>query len=62
MSVPEAIRFLSFLPKKPAKTLLKLIKSAYSNAKQNLNIDKETMFVESIFVGRGPKLKRVRPV
>ena len=60
--VPEVMRFLQFLPKKAAKTLLKLVRSASSNAKNNLHIDEKTLYVKTIEVGKGPSLKRVRPV
>ncbi len=61
-SVNEALVFLSFLPKKAAKTLLKVVTSATANATNNLNIDKASLYVKAIEVGKGPGIKRVRPV
>lgn len=61
-SVNEATRFLTFLPKKAWRTLLKLINSATANAENNLNLNKDNLYIETIHVGRGPKLKRVRAV
>lgn len=55
----EAIASLEFLPKKWARTLHKLLKSAVANASVKwLPVDQ--LFVERIEVGRGPKIKRVR--
>ena len=53
--------FLQYLPKKSAKILLKVVKSATANAHNNMNIDPATLFVKRIDVGKGPKLKRIRP-
>jgi len=46
------------IPKKPAKILIKVIKSANSNAK-NASDTKE-LYIKEINVGRAPKLKRIR--
>ena len=61
-SVDEAMKFLHFLPKKAAKTLIKLINSATANAENNLDLKKEDLYIQTINVGKGPKLKRVRAV
>ncbi len=61
-SVLEARRFLTFLPKKAWKTLLKLINSATANAENNLDLKKEDLYIDTINVGKGPKIKRVRAV
>ncbi|MFA5747924.1 MAG: uL22 family ribosomal protein [Candidatus Absconditabacterales bacterium] len=57
--VEKALALLQFLPKKGAKILYKVIKSAESNAK-NAGNDVKTLYVQKIDVGRAPKLKRVR--
>lgn len=55
----EAMASLEFLPKKWARTLHKLLKSAVANASVKwLPVDQ--LIVERIEVGRGPKIKRVR--
>jgi len=56
----EALDILQFLPKKAAKTLYKVIKSAITNAVKNANKDIDTLYVETIDVGAWPKLKRIR--
>lgn len=61
-SVPDARRFLQFLPKRAGKTLLKLINSATANAENNLDLKAENLYIQSIDVGKWPKLKRVRAV
>jgi len=55
----EAMTILEFLPKKWARTLYKLLKSALANAAAKwLPVDQ--IFIDRIEVGRGPKIKRVR--
>lgn len=60
-SVSEALVFLQYLPKKAAKILWKVVKSASANAHNNLNIDVDSLYIKTIEVGKGPALKRVRP-
>ena len=55
----EALNMLEFLPKKGARTLHKLIKSAVANASAKwLPIDQ--LVIDRIEVWRWPKIKRVR--
>ena len=57
--VTDALAKLEFLPKKWARTLYKLIKSAVANASAKwLPVDK--LYISRIEVGKGPKIKRVR--
>ena len=57
--VTDALAKLEFLPKKWARTLYKLIKSAVANASVKwLPVDK--LYISRIEVGKGPKIKRVR--
>lgn len=58
--VQEALDTLEFLPKKAAKTLYKVIKSAAANAVKNANKDVNSLYIEAIDVWAGPKLKRIR--
>jgi len=58
--VEDALAFLQVLPKKAAKALYKVIKSAYANATTNANYDGKTLYVHKIEIGRGPKLQRIR--
>ena len=58
--VTEALDMLEFMPKKGARTLHKLIKSAAANAVNNNNLSLDVLYIERIEVWRGPKIKRVR--
>lgn len=52
---------LKYLVRKPVKPLLKLLNSAASNAKHNLGLDKNYLYIKEIVVNEGMKLKRYRP-
>lgn len=58
--VVKALDVLEYMPKKWARVLHKLIKSAAANAVNNNKLALESLFIERIDVGRGPKIKRVR--
>ncbi len=58
--VEEALTLLQVLPKKAAKFLYKVIKSASANATTNASYDPKTLYVHKIEVGRGPKIQRIR--
>ena len=58
--VDEALTFLEVLPKKAAKFLAKVIKSAYANATTNASYDGNKLYVQKIEIGRGPKIQRIR--
>lgn len=60
--VAEAIETLSFLDKKAAEIIKKLIESAVANAEQKYgNLDIDELFVDTICVDGGPTLRRFRP-
>ena len=50
---------LEYMPKKGAKVLYKLVKSAAANAVHNDKMELDTLVIDRIYVGRGPKIKRV---
>jgi len=60
-SVEEAENILNFTTKKATLPLLKLLKSAVANAKNNFQLAKENLYISKILVDEGPKLKRWRP-
>jgi large subunit ribosomal protein L22 len=60
-SVLEAERVLNFTRKKAALPLMKLLKSAISNAKHNFNLDEKNLYISKITVDQGPKTKKVFP-
>ena len=59
--VGEAVRILSFLPKKSAPVIRKLIESAVANAEQGKEGDVDSLFVQTIRVDQGPGMRRFRP-
>ena len=61
MSVKNALTQLSFLPKKAAEPISKLLKSALVNAKQTGEADEGNMYVKNITVDDGVTLKRSMP-
>ncbi|MBI5413723.1 50S ribosomal protein L22 [Candidatus Peregrinibacteria bacterium] len=61
-NVDEAINFLRFTPKKSAKPLMEVIKSAVANAEQNFKQQRKDLYVSKIVVNGGSTLKRHRPV
>lgn len=59
---PEAVDILNNMPKKAARIILKLTKSAMANAKgMNPELAEKDVFVKKIFVDAGPSLKRFMP-
>jgi large subunit ribosomal protein L22 len=60
-SVDEALAILRFTPKRAAKPVAKVIKSATANAEHNNDLDREQLFIARVFVDQGPSLKRWRP-
>jgi len=57
-SVEDAKTILQFTVKKSAKDLLKLLKSAIANAKNNFQLDEKNLYISKILVNEGPKYKR----
>ena len=56
----EAQAILNFSIKKAALPLLKLLKSAVANAKNNLELEESNLYISKISVDEGPELKRWR--
>ncbi|MGG7055426.1 50S ribosomal protein L22 [Nitrosomonas sp. ANs5] len=61
LRVEQAIKVLTFSPKKGAEIILKLLESAVANAEHNEGADIDELNVSKIYVDRGPSLKRVSP-
>ena len=59
--VEEAAAILALTPKAAGEPLAKLLKSAFANAENNFNMDKNNLYVAECFVCPGPMLKRIRP-
>ncbi|OLS02138.1 50S ribosomal protein L22 [Tissierella creatinophila] len=59
--VDEALSILKFTPKKGARILEKVLDSAVANAENNLNLDRDNLYVSSAYANEGPRMKRWRP-
>jgi large subunit ribosomal protein L22 len=60
--VTEAMNILKYTPKKGAKILAKVLKSAVSNAETNFKQEKSHLFVKEIVVNKAFTLKRSVPI
>ena len=61
MNASQALVQLQHLVKKTSEPVEKLVSSALANAENNFGLDKDNMYVSSILVGEGAKLKRWLP-
>lgn len=61
LSVNEAEAQLLLRPQRPSKPLLKLLRSAVANAKNNQHLEADKLMVESIQVDQGPVFQRFIP-
>ncbi len=59
--VSEALKVLTFLNKKTAVLVKKLVESAVANADYKKTIDLDKLYVKTIWVDEGSVLKRFRP-
>lgn len=57
-AVGQALNILTFSPKKGAALIKKVLESAIANAEHNEGADIDTLKVTSIYVDKGPSLKR----
>nr|WP_314268982.1 50S ribosomal protein L22 [uncultured Kingella sp.] len=57
-SIAQALNILTFSPKKGAELIKKVLESAIANAEHNNNADIDELKVITIFVDKGPSLKR----
>lgn len=59
--IKEAENILRSVAKRSSLPIRKLLGSAVANAKHNFNLDKENLFVKTVYVNKGPTLKRSLP-
>ena len=57
----EALAILRLTPHAASPVLTKLIESAAANAVNNLEMNRDTLYIAEIFANPGPTLKRFRP-
>lgn len=60
-NVNEAFAILQYTPKSAAEVVYKVLKSAVANAENNLNLDKNSLYISEAHSGQAPTLKRFRP-
>lgn len=60
-TVADALTILEHTPKRAAKTVAKVIKSAQANAVNTHGIKAEGLTIETLSVTAGPRLKRFKP-
>lgn len=58
LPVDRALNILAFSPKKGAMIIKKVLESAIANAEHNEGADIDTLKVKTIYVDKGPSLKR----
>jgi large subunit ribosomal protein L22 len=61
MPVNKALDQLKFINKKPAKPIIKLIKTALADGEHNFNLDKNNLKIKEIKVDEGITMKRWMP-
>ena len=59
--VDEAMAILQFTPKKGARILSDVLKSAVANAEHNNNLNRDQLYVKEAFANDAPVMKRWRP-
>lgn len=56
----EALAILQFTPRKSARLLMDVIKSAVANAENNHNMDRESLYIKEVYANQGPTMKRFK--
>jgi large subunit ribosomal protein L22 len=59
-TVASALQILSFMPKKGAQVVKKVLESAVANAEHNHAADIDELKVSTVFVDEAPRLRRFR--
>lgn len=59
-SVREALGILEYTPKAATEPVMKVLKSAIANAENNLEMNRDDLFVAEAFANQGPTLMRFR--
>jgi len=60
-SYKDALVLLEFMPYASCEPIIKVLRSAVANAKNNMNLDETDLIVKSAFADQGPVMKRFRP-
>ena len=59
--VSDALAILKHTPNRGADAVIKAINSASANAEHNYEMDKDNLYVATVYVDQGPTLKRFKP-
>lgn len=59
--VSSALRILKLTPKKGARILEGVLKSAIANAEQKHGVDLDVIYIQKLLVDQGPVMQRWRP-
>ena len=59
-SVKEAEAILRYTPKAATEPVLKLLNSAVANAENNLELNRDDLYVAEVYANQGPTLMRYR--
>ncbi len=60
-NVGEALIILRFTPKKGGRLLTRVLRSAMASAENTHSADMDKLYIKTIKVDQGPRLKRFRP-
>ena len=60
-SYKDALILLEFMPYASCEPIIKVLRSAAANARNNMNLDETDLVVKSAFANQGPVMKRFRP-
>ncbi len=60
MGAVEALTVLKHTPQAAARPMYKVIRSAVANAEENLEMDREDLYIARLMVDGGPTMKRFR--
>ena len=57
----EALLLLEFMPYASCAPIIKVLRSATANARNNFGMDEKELVIKSAFADQGPMMKRFRP-
>jgi large subunit ribosomal protein L22 len=57
----EALLILEYMPYASCEPIIKVLRSAAANSKNNFGFDETKLFIKSAFADQGPVMKRFRP-
>lgn len=60
-SYKDALILLEFMPYASCEPIIKVLRSAAANARNNMNLDETNLVVKSAYADQGPVMKRFRP-